>query len=150
MIKKKAKRKTAAKKMGKKRSTAKKGKELNPAEVRKDIAHMVKSSATGMAEAVIGEGMKGQLATVKYLFEVASIYPPSTDGMFGTAEEDSLAKTLLQRMNVPDEPVVRNEEDAPQKPAVLVTPPAAEVAEESEGTEPDTKAQLENEEPVLV
>ena len=137
MIKKKAKGKTASKKTGKKRSAAKKGKDLNPAEVRKDIALMVKSSATGMAEAVIGEGMKGQLATVKYLFEVASIYPPSTDGTFGSAEEDSLAKTLLQRMNVPDEPVVRNEEDRPEQPVPVA------------GGE-ETQTPTENEEAVLV
>jgi hypothetical protein len=47
-----------------KRTTSKSKKDLNPAEVRKDISRMVESHVTKMAQAVIGEGEKGQLATV--------------------------------------------------------------------------------------
>ena len=64
-----------------------------------------------MAKAVMGEAMKGQLATVKYLFEVASIYPPATDGEQATSEEDSLAKTLLRRLHLPEDPINLHEED---------------------------------------
>ena len=70
---------------------------------------MVEAQAGIMAQAVM-DGQKGQLATVKYLLEAASIYPPSTDGSHATADEGCLAKTLLQRLNIPDEPIRRDEE----------------------------------------
>ena len=112
MTKKKAKSK-ASKKTAKKKSSSKKKKELNPVEVRKEIAGMVELEATDMAQAVIDEGLKGQLATVKYLFEVAKIYPPATDGSESSSEEDSLAKTLLHRLNLPEEPIKHEDDDEP-------------------------------------
>lgn len=118
MIKKKAKAKAATKKAAtKKKGAPKSKKEINPAEVRKEIAEMVGSEATSMAQAVIGEGKKGQLATVKYLFEVAEIYPPSTDGNQATKDEECLAKTLLDRLNIPDKPIALDEEEEPMKRA---------------------------------
>ena len=136
MIKKKAKGKSTAKtKKAKKNSGGKsKGKkELNPAEVRKEIAQMVDSEATEMAAAVIGEGKKGQLATVKYLFEMAGVYPALTDGSQATTDEDCLAKTLLDRLNIPDKPVGRDEEDEP----VGTPSPAAGGKEKTEADKPD-------------
>jgi len=112
MIKKKAKSKKAAKKSGKGKRSTKSKKELSPADVRKDIAEMVKSEAETMAQAVIDEGKKGQLTTVKYLFEMAEIYPPQTDQGQATAEEESLAETLLHRLNIPTEPVKLDDDDA--------------------------------------
>jgi len=120
MTKKKAKRRTAkatkATKAAKatKKSSKRTKKEFNPAELRRDIAKMVGLEAANMAGAVIVEGMKGQLATVKYLFEMASIFPASTDGSYATTEEDCLAKTLLDRLNLPDKPVGRDDEDEPR------------------------------------
>jgi hypothetical protein len=133
MIKKKAKGSTAAKKPAKKKSTQKSKKDRDPAEVRKNIAIRVKAQAEAMADAVIGEGKKGQLATVKYLFEVAKIFPEATDGSQATAEEESLAKTLLRRLDLPDEPVVRDEEDPPKAvtPAEKAAPKPAEQEEDS-------------------
>jgi hypothetical protein len=110
MIKKKATSKKAKKKAAKKKT--RKGKaELNLKEIRKELAQMVGSEATTMAQAVIDEGKKGQLATVKYLFEMAEIYPESTDGSQATVDEDCLARTLLHRLNLPEEPIARDEED---------------------------------------
>jgi hypothetical protein len=103
--------KTAAKKTGKKKNAKRGRKTLDPAAVRKDIAQMVDWEAAVMVQAVIDEGKKGQLATVKYLLEMAQIYPASTDGSQASAEEDSLAKTLLHRLNLPEEPIGRDEED---------------------------------------
>ena len=101
MMKKKAKSKTlktkeAKRGSGSKSKRGKGAKELNPVEVRKEIAQMVDSEATVMVEAVIGEGKKGQLATVKYLFEMAGVYPPLTDGTQTSTDEDCLAQTLLK------------------------------------------------------
>jgi hypothetical protein len=112
MTKKKAKSK-AIKKTAKKKSSSKRTKEMNPVEVRKEIAQMVDLEATDMAQAVIDVGLKGQLATVKYLFEVAKIFPPATDGSESTSEEDSLAKTLLHRLNLPEEPIKPEDDDEP-------------------------------------
>jgi hypothetical protein len=120
MTKKKAKKKAAGKKGARKSK-----RQLNPADVRKNIASMVKESASKMAQAVIGEGKKGQLATVKYLFEVAEIFPESTDGSQATTEEESLAATLLRRLDLPDQPVARDEEDPPAKTVVASAPEGA-------------------------
>jgi hypothetical protein len=110
MTKKKAKGKTASKPITKSKSSAKDEKELDPAEVRKDISQMVKVDARNMTEAVIDEGLKGQLATVKFLLEMAGVYPPSTDMTEPTEKEESLAKTLLRRLNLPEEPIQRDED----------------------------------------
>lgn len=147
MIKKKAKNKTITKKKAKKR-VAKGKKQLSPAEVRENISSMVKSEAAEMADAVIGEGKKGQLATVKYLFEMASIYPPSTDGSQASAEEESLAATLLRRLDMPDEPVMRDEEDAPVKSVVQVEKAVAKPDEAKGAAELETHE--ESRESVLV
>jgi hypothetical protein len=139
MTKKKAKSKAAPKtKSGK--STRKSKKELNPAEVRKDISRMVESHAATMAQAVIGQGEMGQLATVKYLFEMAEIFPASTDGSHATADEDCLARTLLDRLDLPTEPVGRDEEDEPTK---RVNAPPGPGAPENPGEKKPNKPQDE-------
>lgn len=123
MIKKKAKSKRVKKAPPKKTAKGKRAprskKELNPIELRKDIAKIVGSGAKKMTLAVMDQAMHGQLAPAKYLFEVAAIYPPATDGSQSTAEEDSLAQTLLHRLNIPLEPVKLDEED---EPATMVIP----------------------------
>ena len=149
MIKKK-KGKTTEKKTAKRKGSRKRKKELNPAEVRKSIAILVKSEAEEMAEAVIGEGKKGQLATVKYLFEMAKIFPEATDGSQASADEECLAATLLRRLDLPDEPVMRDEEDLP-KMASSGDKPAATAENEVEEKESGSGAGSceENKEPVL-
>jgi hypothetical protein len=72
---------------------------------------MVEAEATTMAQAVIDEGKKGQLATVKYLFEMASIYPPAADGEQVSKEEDCLAKMLLDRLKAPQKAEEENKEE---------------------------------------
>jgi hypothetical protein len=104
-----------------------------------------------MAEAVIGEGKKGQLATVTYLFEMAKIFPEATDGGQASADEECLAATLLRRLNLPDEPVMRDEEDLP-KTASSGEKPAAKAENEVEGKESESGAgsREQNKEPLLV
>jgi hypothetical protein len=117
MIKKRAKSKATNTKKAKKSAGKKRKRELNPGEVRKEISRLVESEANEMAQAVIGEGKKGQLATVKYLFEMASIFPEATDGSQATENEDCLARTLLNRLDLPTEPVGRDDEDEPVRVA---------------------------------
>jgi hypothetical protein len=117
MTRKKATSETEAAKSTKEKNSKQGTKETNSADVRKTVSTMVKSKALAMAEAVIGGNEKGDvpkdllLATVKYLFEVAAIYPPQSDQDAATADEDCLAKTLLHRLNIPDEPIRGNEEE---------------------------------------
>lgn len=107
MKKKKAKSKTAANKAANKKTVVKKStkatetKELNPAQVLKDISALVEAEAEELAEAVIGEGKKGQVSPVKFLFEMAHIFPATTDESSADKDEDSLAETLLHRLNIP-------------------------------------------------
>ncbi len=72
---------------------------------------MVNSEAAEMAAAVIGEGKKGQLATVKYLFKVAEIYPPSTDGSQTTKDEECFSKSLMDRLRLSDKPIALDDGD---------------------------------------
>lgn len=142
MYKKKVKRgKTVAKKSGKKgkgKAKQKKG-EKTGEEVRKELAKLVKAHAKKMASAVIGQGETGQLAPMKYLLEMAHVYPKGNDGSEATKDEDCLAKTLLDRLNIPDKPVVADEDEE------FVTIPPRPVEE------PETqKAEEEKEEEVVV
>jgi len=101
--------KKAAKK--RKKNSKKSKKQTNPAGVRREVSKMVESEAVEMAQAVIDEGKKGQLATMSYLFEFASIFPPEANGDQADPEEECLAKTLLRRLNIPDEPLKRDDDE---------------------------------------
>jgi hypothetical protein len=99
-------------KTAKKRGTAKRKvtkKERDSTDVRKECSKLVKAEATEITAAVIGEGKKGQLGPMKYLFEMANIFPRADDGSQTSAREDSLAETLLNRLGIPTSPVVADE-----------------------------------------
>ncbi len=153
MIKKKAKKKAVTEKTAKKGSTPKSEEEFNPAEVRKEICKMVGCEAAVLAKAVIDEGKKGQVSPVKYLFEMASIFPASADGGQPTTNEESLAQTLLRRMNLPVEPIKRDEDDEP-KAAVAAAKPAVKPTQDGEGEAKDSDSEAtasdESKSPVLV
>lgn len=113
----KKKRKSGKSKAGKKaaRTSVSKGREkkagLNPVGTWEEVAALVESNATELAAAVIGAGMMGQVAPVKFLFDVAKIQPPTeTDEDRKRLErEHSLAETLLDRLNIPKDPVIADE-----------------------------------------
>lgn len=130
MIKKKAKgKKTGKKAAQRKKSTNKAGSnDLNPSGVRKDIAAMVEAEAQKLAGAVIEEGKKGQLATVKYLFEMAKIYPEALVEEERDEGEKSLAETLLENLGIPKDPVMH---DLYEKGEDIVIAPRREVPSES-------------------
>jgi hypothetical protein len=143
MIKKKGKKsrkalgkgiKKAAK--SKKSSKSKKGKkERDAKEVRHECSKLVKEDARQVTAAVIGEAKKGQLGPMKYLFEMANIFPQTDDGSQTSAEEDSLAETLLHRLGIPTHPVVADEYE---KAANEVIPAGLAGKEEGdEETEPE-------------
>ncbi len=133
MKKKKAKSKTAAKKTAKKSEPVAEKKELNPAQVRHDISVMIEEQAQEITKAVIAEGRKGQLSPAKYLFEMAHIFPQPTDESQTSKDEDSLAETLLDRLNIPKRPLVHDElQKEEEDENVVVIQPKKEAAGESE------------------
>lgn len=89
------------------------------AEVRKNIATLVRISANEIATAFVKAAIAGQVAPAKYLFEAVGLYPPTTETL--SNPENSLAFTLLKRMGLPTEPVIC-EEDLPP-PAASATEP---------------------------
>ena len=57
------------------------------------------------------QAMTGQLAPAKFLFEMAAIFPPSTDGSETTKDEDCFAKSPMDRLGLPDKPIALDEEE---------------------------------------
>src|SRR5271167_1336279 len=67
------------------------------AEVRKEINSIVGTNAAALTRAVMGEGLKGQLAPVKYLFEATGLYPATESGET-KPDKESLAHTLMRNL----------------------------------------------------
>ena len=110
MKKVKPKAKATAKKSAKSMKKVEENADL--AKARKDIAGLVGSEAVNMARAVVDEALKGELAPVKYLFEATGLYPTPAEETESAPQEDSLARTLLRRLGMPEEPVVSESEPA--------------------------------------
>jgi len=110
----KGKSKGTTKKTAKKKAPEKKkGKDV--VQVRENINELVKDSAEDIATEVIKVAKTGQLASAKYLFEAAGIYPATEQTAMMRPIETSLAHTLLTRMGLPLDPVICDEEPAPAK-----------------------------------
>jgi len=130
MIKKRVRDKTTGKKKSNKSTKPRLKKETNPADVRKQVSRIVEAEAVGMTRAVVDEAKKGQLAPVRYLFEMANIFPTQTDPEKATEEEDCLAKILLSRIEAPAKPESNDEDELE----------AAETGTEGEAKKPAASA----------
>ena len=109
---------------------------------------MVKENAKDMAQKVLQKAIEdGELAPTKYLLEMAGVYPAATDGGEGSEEEDCLAKTLLDRLGLPTEPIMREEdrEEMMIRDAVR----AREAAEAAAAGEETETSDVENTEEVV-
>jgi hypothetical protein len=93
-----------------KAASKKKGKDV--VEVRENINELVKDAAKDIATEVIKVAKTGQLASARYLFEAAGIYP-ATEQTAMRPIETSLAHTLLTRMGLPLDPVIFSEDPVP-------------------------------------
>jgi len=150
MKKTKGKNKGAAKKSAK-NNGGKTQKPVDLAQVRGDIANLVGDSAADIAIEVIKVAKTGQLAQVKYLFEVAGLYP-ATEGTAATQpQEGSLAHTLLRRMGLPLEPVIRDEDLEPAAAAgegkvIVIKTSPAKVSESEDDAGDEVKAEQEAQE----
>jgi len=69
--------------------------------IREQITNLVGNRAVEMVETTMAEVDKGHYLAMKYLFEMVGLSPAATPE--GAVEEDSLAKTLLRRLQLPEE-----------------------------------------------
>ena len=99
----KAKAKPAAK--AKRKGPVRLKKPVNLEEVRKKITDLVATAAVDMAQAAVDEAEKGHITPLKVLFEMIGLYP-ATEAAGPEGGEDSLARTLLRRLGLPEEPFV--------------------------------------------
>lgn len=97
---KKNKTKSAVQRSRKKPPLARKPVDLNV--VRQNIANLVGGRAVSMVETTIGEVDKGHYAAMKYLFEMVGLDPGSGEAA-ATGSDNVLAKTLLRRLELPEE-----------------------------------------------
>ena len=70
--------------------------------VRRRINHLVGNRAVKLVETTITEAGKGHYGAMKYLFEMVGLYP-ATEQQESAAGEDSLARTLLRRIGIPED-----------------------------------------------
>jgi hypothetical protein len=93
-------KKSKAKKKSASRSRSKSKKNFNPAAVREELAAIVGDHASQLLTTAIEEtNRKPNVTGMKYMFEMAGIYPAGT---LPTQEEsEPLAKTLLQALGLP-------------------------------------------------
>jgi hypothetical protein len=87
------------------------------AAIRQKLTNLIGGEAATMVWSTIEEANKGHFAAMKYLFEMIGLFPASGDEQ--EPEDNSLAKTLLRRMGVPEEPESGTEvtKDCPAPPA---------------------------------
>ena len=143
----KKKRKSGKKAVGKsgaaKRGTNKTKNTKTGVETWEEVAAIVRSHAPSMAEAVAEEGEKGQVASVKFLFDVAKIQPPteSDEDRKRLEREHCLAETLLDRLNIPKDPVIADELAKDDEDMVNI-PGWAEEPEDSPEAEAETSAEV--------
>lgn len=141
---KKSKPRAAVKKAAKKRS-ARKQKPANPAEMRQSVTDMVGSEMKNITHAVVEEAKKGQLATVKYLFEVSGVYPATTDQSQARPEEgETLARMLLTRLGVPLEPAISDDEVTEKVHTPAAKRAGNDQATEGQGKEADEPSDSES------
>jgi len=129
-MKKKGKRQNAKKngnaEKAKKRPRGTAGKQLDPSKVRENISKIVKNRARKITLAVANKAGQGELAPAKF-FEMAHIFPQPPEGTASSMDDESFAKTLLDRLDIPDHPVVHDLYESGED--VLVTSRRAETKE---------------------
>jgi hypothetical protein len=73
------------------------------AELRQQIETLVKREAMHLVGSAIAEADKGHFAAMKYLFEMIGLYPGTNEAE--PEGEASLARTLLRRLGMPEDPL---------------------------------------------
>jgi hypothetical protein len=76
---------------------------VDVAQARKQITDSVRDAATELATVLIEKGKGGELACVKYLFEIAGLYPAAAASGSANPEEGNLLQALIGRLGLPEE-----------------------------------------------
>lgn len=76
-------------------------KQIDLAQIQEQITSLVSSHAVEMVDATIKQVDQGHYLAMKYLFKMIGLYPATAPEE--AAQEDSLAKILLQRLGLPEE-----------------------------------------------
>ena len=86
-------------------------KQMDIAKVRNDVTNIVGAGAKKITQAVVEEAQKGQLAPMKYLFEMAGVYPAPVSEKAPEVEDDgeSFAKLVYETLNAAKKPAVVDE-----------------------------------------
>ena len=96
--------KGVAKKAAKKSGTSGKARKFDPAAVRERLARMVSNRASKMLNKAMSDAEnKSNVPAVKYMLEMAGIFPAGTLPV-EQEEAEPLAKTLLQALGLPTDP----------------------------------------------
>lgn len=88
--------------------------------LRRQITDLVAQNAVAMVQhAIDAVNEEGQYQAIKYLFEMVGVYPAAADD--DSQIEDSLAKTLLRHLGLPEtmeaeSPEVQQPEENSQRP----------------------------------
>ena len=94
-----------------KQPTAKKTEAVDLSEVRQGVKNAVGRKAVELVTAVTDEAVqKAAAQPMKMLFELIGLFPESPEERKVVADDQSLAKTLLERLGLSDEPVLSEEE----------------------------------------
>ena len=98
-------KKTSTRKTAKKSSVSKSQKPLDLEAVRAMVANTVGGQALNITSALVEEAKKGELAPVKFLFEMIGLYPanagPANEEEEAAEEGKDFAKALFQRLALP-------------------------------------------------
>jgi len=103
----------------KKRTPATKKQDQKPAnvdlkDVRQRVRNVIGARAEELAVAVTREAVhKAQAQPMKILFEMIGLFPESEAERAAAADDQSLAKTLLERLGLSDEALENEKERAP-------------------------------------
>lgn len=81
------------------------------AQARENVVSLIRDSATEIATAAIEKAIAGELASAKYLFELAGLHPAKEETM-QEHTEDSQAFALLRRMALPTGEVICDNDEA--------------------------------------
>jgi hypothetical protein len=99
-----------------KTSRAKKAPEVNLREVRQKVRNAVGALAPAIAKKVAEEvSSKAQVSSMKTLFEVIGLFPESPEEKRAAGDDQALARVLLERLGLSDEPVMNEEEAEEQR-----------------------------------
>jgi hypothetical protein len=94
-----------------KRETAKKAQAVDLCEERQKVKNVIGGKAEELVTAVVEDAVKKAAAQpMKMLFEMIGLFPESAEERKAAADDQSLAKTLLERLGLSDEPVLSEEE----------------------------------------